>query len=369
MNLSQLKRTITTDLRRAIHILPATVLYTLLFLLVSLVVIKNGEQLFFNPNQYEKVPVGLIMSSDSTYGNFGMKLMEDMKSFRETLDIREMASAEEGYQALKENTITALIIIPDDFVNSIIDGKNAKPVRIVFQNNDTLEEHIINDLLLAGADMLGTSQAIEFALKTLNSQLPIDQEAASDFTDGVTHGNLTYVLARDELFESRSFDDLTGLPLTRQLAGSYSLLVLCLLCFILTAFYQGKKHAYVIRQRGCGLKKGGILISEWISTVFLLYASFLIIFTGLLIAGLSPKFTALALILPILMLIGAFILLLAYSARNPVYSNLIILIGIILLMYLSGGLIPIEFLPKFLQDIAAWNPVAGMIRLMQNTLF
>ena len=159
MNISQLKRTILTDLRRAVRILPATVLYTLLFLLVSLIVIKNGEQLFFNANSYERVPVGLVMATDSEYGDFGLKLIEDMKSFRETLDIKEMATAEEGYKALEENTITALIVIPDDFVGGIINGKNDQPVRIIFHNNDTLEEHIINDLLLSGADMLGTSQS------------------------------------------------------------------------------------------------------------------------------------------------------------------------------------------------------------------
>lgn len=369
MNISQLKRTILTDLRRAVRILPATVLYTLLFLLVSLIVIKNGEQLFFNANSYERVPVGLVMATDSEYGDFGLKLIEDMKSFRETLDIKEMATAEEGYKALEENTITALIVIPDDFVGGIINGKNDQPVRIIFHNNDTLEEHIINDLLLSGADMLGTSQSIEYTIRAVGRQLPIDQEEVEKFAGDVGHGNLTYVLARDNLFETKSFDDLTGLPLTSQLAGSYTLLVLCMLCFILTTFYQGRKSAYVIRQRGCGLKKGGILFSEWISTVFLLYAAFLIIFAGLLIAGIGPKLTALILILPILMVIGGFILLLAYSARNPVYSNLIILIGIILLMYLSGGLIPQEFLPKFLQELSTYNPISAMIRLTQHILF
>ena len=368
MNLSQLKRTIRTDLRRAVHILPATLLYTLLFLLVSLVIIMNGEHLFFNPNKYEQVPVGLYMPNNDENDAFGYQIMEDMKSFRETLDIRILSSEEEGTKALENGDITALILIPDNFVGTVLTGGN-DPVRILFKGNDTLEEHIINDLLLNSADMLGTAQAAQYAILMLNRELGLDSEAAASFAQSVNSSNFTYVLTRENLFESKAFDDLAGLPLTKQLAGGYTLLVLSFLCFILTAFYQGKKEAYRIRQRGCGVGRFGIACSEWISTVFLLYASYLVIFTGLLISGLNPKFTSLLLILPILFCIGAFILFLSYSSRNTVYANLVILVGIILLMYISGGLIPIDFLPKFLQNLSHWNPITGLIHLMQTIMF
>ena len=368
MNLSQFTRTIRTDFRRAIHILPATLLYTLLFLLVSLVIIKNGEQLFFNPNQYERVPVGLYLPGDAETTEFGMKLVEDMHSFRETMDIRRLDSEEEGRRLLDNGDITALILIPENFINSVLEGWN-DPVRIIFKGDNTLEEHIINDLLLSSADMLGSAQSAKYSVKILNRELNTDPAAGEEFEGMIDSNNLVYILSRESLFEEKSFDDLAGLPLTLQLAGSYTILVLSFLCFILTSFYQGKKEAYVIRQRGRGVNRIGIAISEWISTVFLLYAAFLVIFTGLLIAGIRPKFTALLFILPILMAIGAFILLLSYSVRNAVYANLVILVGIILLMYLSGGLIPTNFLPKFLQTMSHWNPVTGLIHLTQTIMF
>ncbi len=368
MNLAQLTRTIRTDLRRAIHIIPATLLYTLLFLLVSLVIIKNGEQLFFNPNQYEQVPVGLYMPGDNEDTAFGFKLVEDMHSFRETLDIRELKTEEAGMEALKNGEITALILIPENFVGSVMSGQN-DPVRIIFQGNDTLEEHIINDLLLSSADMLGTAQAAEYAIQQASAELGVDSEAGREFASRIASNNLAYVLARENLFESKAFDDLAGLPLSKQLAGSYTLLVLSFLCFILTSFYQGKKEAYVIRQRGCGVNRFGIACSEWISTVFLLYAAYLVIFAGLLIAGVQPKVLSLVAILPVLMVIGAFILLLSYSVRSAVYANLVILVGIVLLMYISGGLIPTDFLPKFLQNLSHYNPVSGLIRLTRAIMF
>ena len=368
MNLPQLKRTIRTDLRRALHILPATILYTLLFLLVSLVIIKNGEQLFFNPNKYERVPVGLYMPGDSTDTRFGFQLMEEMQTFRETMDIHEYKSEEEGRRDLESGQLTALIMIPEDFVSTVMSGQN-DPVRILFKGDDTLEEHIINDLLLSSADMLGTAQAAEYTVRTVNQAPGIDTEAGEAFAGNVASNNLAYVVARESLFEVESFDSLNAFPLTRQLAGSYTILVLSFLCFILTHFYQGKKEAYVIRQRGAGVGRFGIAVSEWISTLLLLYAAYLVIFLGLLVSGLSPDPLSLVLIIPVLMLLGGFILLLSYSVRSPVYANLVILVGIILLMYLSGGLIPLDFLPKFLQDMSHWNPVSGLIRMTQQIMF
>ncbi len=371
MNLPQLKRTICMDLRRAVRILPATLLYTLLFLLVSLVVIKNGESLFFDPNRYTKVPVGLFMPLNSDQDKSGLKLVEDMQSFREALEIHQFDTEEEGRKALEAAEITALIMIPEGFVGNVSVGNN-QPIRIIFQENNTLEEHIINDLLLSSANMLGTAQAAKFAVQSLNEVFGAsisDKDAAFMLADNLDSYNLAYVLARESLFVTKSFDSLSGLSLKEKLAGSYGLLVLSFLCFILTAFYQGKKPAYVIRQKCSGVSRFGIGISEWISTVVLLYAAFLLIFLGFTIAKLSPKLTALITIFPVLMVLGLFILLLSYAVRNPVYSNLVILVAIVLLMYIAGGLIPEDFLPKFLQDIARWNPVSVMIRFMRFVLF
>ena len=368
MNLPQLRRTIRMDLRRAVRILPATLLYTLLFLLVSLIVIKNGEKLFFDPNKYGQVPVGLVMPLDSDQNQFGLKLVQDMQSFREALVIRQFDTQEQGMAALEASEITALILIPEDFVDALFRDEN-QPVRIVFKENNTLEEHIINDLLLTSANMLGTSQAARYALQALNQVFHVEQKAGEELVDQLDSYDFSYFIGREALFTTRSFDSLSGHSLKEQLAGSYAILVLSFLCFILTAFYQGKRPAYQIRQRCSGVSRFGIGISEWISTVVLLYAAFLLIFLGFTIAGLGPKATAVIFIIPILMILGACILLLSYSVHNPVYSNLVILVCIVLLMYIAGGLIPVDFLPKFLQDLSRWNPVSALIRFTQNILF
>lgn len=368
MNLIQLIRTIRTDLRRAVRLLPSTAVYTLIFLLVSLIVIKNGEKLFFNPNQYTEVPVGLYMPMDDDQDQAGLALVEEMQSFRETLKLIRYDSEEEGLQSLADKTITALIIIPPDFVNSIYDNTN-RPIRIVFLENNTMEEHIVNDLLLNSAELLGTAQSVEYTMKKVADDLDIDQDAAWEPIHQMNTNNLTYVLTREGLFKTEQYDHLTHIPLSLQLAACYTLLVLSLLSFLLTPFYQGKKTAYVIRQHAAGLNRFGIRLSEWISTVLLLYFSYLIIFVSLMIAGLGAKWTSLALMIPICGIIGIFIHLLAYTVKSSVYANLVILIGIVLLMYLSGGLIPMELLPKFLQDLSHINPVYGLIRLMQSCMF
>ena len=368
MNLKQLQRTIFTDLRRAVRQLPATAIYTLIFLLVSLIVIKNGEKLFFNPNQTAQVPVGLHMQMDDADDEAGFALVEEMQSFRETLQINRFATEDEGLKALADGEITALILIPDDFVNGIYANEN-KPIRIVFKENNTMEEHIVNDLLLNSAQLLGTAQAVEFTLRQVNEELSVDPDETDAFVKQINANDLTYVLTREGLFDPENYDNLSHLPLSKQLAACYTLLVLSLLSFLLTPFYQGRKTAYVIRQRAAGLNRFGIRISELISTVFLLYFAYVIIFTSLMIAGFGAKWTSLLWMIPISAVIGLFIHVLAYTVKSSAYANLVILIGIVLLMYISGGLVPMELLPRFLQKLSSFNPVYGLIRLLQGIMY
>ena len=368
MNLSQLKRTIRMDLRRAVRLLPSIAVYTLIFFLASLVIVKSGESLFFEPNQNAKVTVGLHMPLEEEDNAFGLKLVENMESFRETLDIHEYDSVDAGMADLNDKKIIAFILIPADFV-SALDKDIHQPVRILFQNNDTLEEHIVNDLLLNSADLLGTAEAISYSIRKASAELGADAAAATDLEKELSSSNFTYVISRDELYSVERFDELTDLPLSKQLAACFTLLVLSLLSFLLTPFYQGRRETYVIRQHSADLGRFGIHLSEWISTVFLLYAGYLIIYLGLLIAGFQANVTSLFLILPVLMLLGLFIHLLAYTVKNSVYANLVILVAIVLLMYISGGMIPMALLPKFLQNLSHVNPVYGLIQLTQRIMF
>ncbi|MBR6172952.1 MAG: ABC transporter permease [Eubacterium sp.] len=356
------------DLKRAIHLLPSVAIYTLIFLLGSLVIIKSGEALFFQPNQNAKVTVGLHMPLEDEDNAFGLKLVEEMESFRETLDIHEYDSIEAGMADLNDKKIIAFIVIPADFVSSLNKDEH-QPVRILFQENNTLDEHIVNDLLLNSADLLGTAEAVSYTIRKVSSDLGVEPEKADALEKSLSSSNFTYVIARDQLFALEQFDELAELSLNMQLAACFTLLVLSLLSFLLTPFYQGRKPTYIMRQHSAGLGRFGIRFSEWISTVFLLYASYLIIFAGLFIAGFRANFISLVLIIPVLMLLALFIHLLAYSVKSSVYANLVILVGIVLLMYISGGLIPMTLLPKFLQNLSHVNPVYGMIRLMQRIMF
>jgi len=73
--------------------------------------------------------------------------------------------------------------------------------------------------------------------------------------------------------------------------------------------------------------------------------------------------------IPISAVIGLFIHVLAYTVKSSAYANLVILIGIVLLMYISGGLVPMELLPRFLQKLSSFNPVYGLIRLLQGFMY
>lgn len=366
--MNQFKRTLRSDLKRSLLLTPQIIIYTLLFLLASFVIIIYGSKMFFSNTAFNQVNVALYMPEDSKYNSLGLSFVQDMQSFRDSVNIIEVSSPEEGLEMIEKDKTLVFVEIPEEFVRSVLNGSNYS-IKIIFKNNDTLDEHIVNDLLLSLSDVLGVAQASVYTLGDIYYSQGIDSEESSSHYNKLNTENFFYVTSRDAIFDQKLFDSISRFTLQQSMAGAYLILILFFSCFTLASFFKLNSYSYMLQQRAHKVTKTKVFISEFLTAAIPVYVSFLIIYLAFLIASFKPKLTALIVMMPVSLLISFIITLVFTLIKNKVYANLCIFVSVILVMYISGGLVPLELLPAFLKNTASYNPFYHLLRVVLASLF
>ena len=73
--------------------------------------------------------------------------------------------------------------------------------------------------------------------------------------------------------------------------------------------------------------------------------------------------------IPISLLVSTLIGLCFTFIKNKTYACLALFIGVILIMYISGGLIPMALLPGFMKNFATYNPFYHLIQFVLTSMF
>lgn len=365
---SQLMRTLRTDVKRCMKLLPGLFVTSLLFLFVFGIIIHYYTSILFQSDSFQKIDTAVYIPDDSQYNQLGFSMVSGMESFEDSVNLIPVESPKQGYEMLEKKEVTVFLIVPEQFISGILSGEN-HPVRIVLRNEKTFETYVMNDLLQSVSSFLGCAQAAVYTAYDIcmNHQLPAQTTLA--FQNRIDTGNLAYVLSREEMFTEEPFDTLHAISLTKQLTVSSLLLILFMSCFVLTAFYKGNNHAYYLRQKNCGISKPAIILTNSAAGFVAVYIVYLLLFTALCLTGMKPSLLSLVTMIPVIFLISLIIRLFSELSYSPHIANLMIFLTVLLLTYLAGGLMPIQFLPKFLQNTVFWNPMAWLIRFSQTVIF
>lgn len=364
----QFFRTLKTDFRRCFRLLPGLLLTSLLLILASGLVLHYYSSLLFGKNSFQNVTLAIYMPDDTSYNQLGLSLVSNMKSFKESLNIVEVTDIEEGKEMLADGEAIVFIIIPDDFINSIMTGEN-NPVQVLVKNGSTFETHVVNDLLQNAASLLGCAQAAVYTVYDVGVEFDLDGEANYQLQRQVDNGNLTYVFAREDVFSTETVDALSTYTLKEQLSAAFLILILFMTCFSLTAFYKEHTLSYYIRQKSCGLGRAGVMISNCIASSLDVYLVYGVIFIVYRCIGLTPKGISFLAILPVVFLICILIRLVAECVSSPHIANLILVLAVLLLLYLAGGIMPISYMPKFLQSLTCYNPMSWLLQYTLKIVF
>ena len=317
------------------------------------------------------VPVAVVIEDQTELMNLLLSFLADMQSTEQHFVFRVMTELN-AYDALETGSVAAVMLVPKNVIDSIMDGTNLH-VQVLLSEQNALAAILLQELSAAGAKTLSAAQAGTYAMTTLYQRIN-RADALPDAYTALDLRNLSYALARGDLFRTvRANATGEESVLVYYLASGILLFFLLFgICYL--SFYQKSNAACHAKERACGIgyptvllgRFGGICLYQLI--LFLLLAASLPFLAQSFLLSTADCLHMLCFSAVILFSISAFFFFLYELIPTPGYAMLLLFLLSILMMLVSGCFIPNAFLPVWCRRIAAFLPVRSWMQTLFSVL-
>ena len=355
--------------KRVLLFLPYVLCYFLALGIAMLALVMYASEFLFENNTDSIVSVACYVPDDESYNRLGIALVQRMDSVKHTIDINQVNSENKVVRLVEDGDAIAGIIVPEGFIENM-GTPEAKHVSVIYRDADTFEEHIVNDLLYAMSDLLGTAQASILSAAEYAENMGVGNSEIYEIRGDVQSKSFSYVMDRKALFHKVDADDIVAKYAIRErLTASYTLYILMMSVFVISFFYKGNNDIFRARAKLSGIKTWKIFLIESGCAAVMIYLLYIVMFICLCFIFESMKILSLITVIPTILIIALLGTALCYIMKSPAAVSYITFGAGTLMMYLAGGLIPIDFMSRFFQNAAVFNPFYYLIRFFMRSMF
>ncbi|MBO4749254.1 MAG: ABC transporter permease [Lachnospiraceae bacterium] len=363
----QLKRT----LKLAVGVFPTAMLLCACLGIAAYFLLTQGPL----TTRQEKYKIGIVGSIDDTYLGFGVAAIQTLDSSRFMVEFLTMEE-EEAKKAFREGELVAYVNVPEEFLDSIIYGRNDVPITYVAsEGGQGLQAYLMEELAALVSRLVTSSQGSIYAMQEVVYEYG-DSDKIWDWTNELNLQLIDHVLGRTKLAELEVLGLSKGL-LIRQYYFCTVLLLFCFLFGITSASFFLKRNASLgkwMKLRGIGAT--GQVLCEYVVYFALMLLCVLVPFGALSVAthGFSflkmriyPSDLVLCLI-PIVLMASAFHFVIYELVRNPVANLLLQFLGVIGMGYVSGYIYPASFFPDGIARIGRILPTGAALEAFSGAM-
>ena len=348
--------------KRVSLFLPYVLCYFLALGIAMLSLVLYASEFLFEDNTDSIVSV-------ACYVPLGIDIVQKMDSVKHTVDINMVNSEKKVLRLVEDGDAVAGIIIPEGFIENM-GTPDAKQAQIIYRDADTYEEHIVNDLIYAMSDLLGTTQCAILTAGELAEELGVEQKDVYSIEGDIQNKLLDYVLNRKNMFRTMDIDELVAKYGVRErLTASYTLYIIMMSVFVISFFFKGNSPIFRARAKLSGIKTWKLFLLESACTAVMMYLLYLLLFTALFFIFDTTKLLSLVTVIPAILIVAVIGTALCYIVKSPAAVSYITFGAGTSLMYLAGGLIPLDYMPKFFQTAAVYNPLYYLIQFFLRSMF
>lgn len=316
-------------------------------------------QKWFRDVPKEKIKIG-FSAEESTYTDYGLRFVEGMDSTKAYCSL-EKTGEQAGKEAVKDGSLQALLVLPENTVEGILSGNNVQ-AKLYLADKTDLQGLVLETLLQAGVGSLQTAQGEIYTISRLAGIYGLDGEQIQSMYNDVDAANLKLYLNREQYFRTRRLSRTENEGAVNYYGSS-----LLALYFLLTGLFFS---AYLLRD---GMQEKIIAGRAGIPVGMQLAARFLVLFTGtvclgalilsgmLLLPGrtvtLRLSLQTVSVLICGLLAVSTWTLLLSCFTEKKSVFPLPVILTAALLGYGAGCVVPRALMPGTMQKIAAYNPV------------
>lgn len=157
-------------------------------------------QKWFRDVPKEKIKIG-FSAEESTYTDYGLRFVEGMDSTKAYCSL-EKTGEQAGKEAVKDGSLQALLVLPENTVEGILSGNNVQ-AKLYLADKTDLQGLVLETLLQAGVGSLQTAQGEIYTISRLAGIYGLDGEQIQSMYNDVDAANLKLYLNREQYFRTR----------------------------------------------------------------------------------------------------------------------------------------------------------------------
>lgn len=343
-------------------ILSGTVILTLLIALMAFA----GIKMMSADEENTAMNVALVVEDDSKYTRMAISYIMEEESVKKMCTFTEM-SLDEAEQALLDGTAFAAVVIPKDFLAGILNGVNI-PARIILpEKGMNSQSKIFRELINAGTTDLATAQAAIYAVDDLCYVTGID--AVSEAEDYLNKKLMLYALRRNTYYGKIQFSDTGDLSVAEFYIAAGIVLLLLLSGITCCDILKRENGAFLFSLIRQEIHPCFLTISR-LAGVFAVYSVILCSLYCLMVFLGKISFSAMALVsIPVLVFsVFAINLFIFQVADSKMAGAMILFLGTVVMMFVSGCFIPEVFLPENVNFLGNFLPAKWLTTLCGQIL-
>lgn len=330
-----------------------------LCLCLPLCIAPAAQQLFSQGVSFSGITLAVTAPDGDPVPALLEAFLPDMQDVSQYCQVQAMNHSE-AVQSLESGAVTAVLVLPEDFIGGILNGTNPD-VELLVPSDRPLEALLTLWVGQSATDLLSNIQSAIYAVLDMYLENP---PAGLDYGQVVSQINLRYInwtLNRQDMFRVQKISVTGLLPIGLHYG-------LSLLCFLLLAmapfFHRIYEQAWIVTQQRflCAGKTSTVCWLSSFNACWLLLFGILLAVT--LLFGREGFFLCAVVCALCSLFCVAFASLCCLLAGNIGNCGILSsLLGLVLLG-LSGGILPPVMLPQAVRNCMELSPVSWMRSLL-----
>lgn len=364
------------EIKKTLRMFPRMLLQAILLMfLIGMIAFCGAASMHQDPLA-ASVDIAVVVREDNMMTRMALNYVENMESVAQLCRFRQM-SEEEGFGLLQRGEAAALILLPEQLVEGIMNGTNPT-VEIYFPKNAGLEALLFRELTESGAGLLRVAQAQIYGVYDTAAEFEM-MEQLSQMEAEIDSYNLAFALDRLALYDTENVSVFGSMNAVQFYMASGFILFLLLAGMALYPVVQREPQVFrrQLERNGTGLAwqcfcqwSCGALCMGLLCGILWIVAKLVMILmpeeaVAQLAAGSGSRYPAgigIGIMALTVVTITTLIYLLYSLAGSRTSGILLVFLFSVGMVYLSGGLVPAMFMPEPMQRIGARLPTAYLIQ-------
>ena len=372
------------EMKKTIGMFPRMLLQAILLMAIISVIAFCGIKSMERDPLAVNVDIGVVVREDNTMTRMALGYVENMESVSQICSFTQM-SEEEGFAQLERGDVAALVILPEQLVEGIMNGQNPT-VDVVFPRNARLEAMLFRELTESGAGLLRVAQAQIYGADDTAAEYGMTDRLSVIYTE-IDSYNLAFALDRLAMYDEETVSVTGHMSVLQYYAAAGVVMFLLLAGMAVYPVMQQEPPAVqrqLMRQGTgmmwqcfcrwlCGFVCMGMLSgAAWIlfKIAGVLAPDAAESVNAALISGRNRGLVGMQVVMIVLIVItvATFIYMMYSLAGSRTSGIMLIFLCSVLMIYLSGGFIPSVLMPQSMQAVGDKLPTAYLIRAFGGLL-